>query len=255
MGERERYDPGTFSWAELSTSDVESAKGFYTGLFGWETEDQFLPDGGAYTIARVGGRDVAGLTPAQPGQPPAWNSYVTVEDAGAAASRAAELGGNIVVEPFDVMEEGRMAVIQDPTGAFFCVWQPRNTIGAGLVNGHGLLSLNQLNTNDPERAIEFYSALFGWSFDAVPDSEIPYWGVRVGGRLGAGMMLLPAGAPAPPHWLVYFGIDDIDPAVGKIGESDGALLVPKTAVPGGEIVVAQDPQGAVFAFFAGRFDD
>jgi predicted enzyme related to lactoylglutathione lyase len=255
MGERERYDPGTFSWVELSTSDVEWAKGFYTGLFGWETEDQPLPDGGAYTIARVGGRDVAGLTPAQPGQPPAWNSYVTVEDAGAAASNATELGGNIVVEPFDVMEEGRMAVIQDPTGAFFCVWQPRNTIGAGLVNGHGLLSLNQLNTNDPERAIEFYSALFGWSFDAVPDSEIPYWGVRVGDRLGGGMMLLPADAPAPPHWLVYFGIDDIDAASGKIGESGGALLVEKMAVPGGEIVVAQDPQGAAFALVAGRFDD
>ncbi len=255
MGERERYDPGTFSWAELSTSDVEAAKGFYTGLFGWETEDQPLPDGGSYTIARVGGRDVAGLTPAPPGQPPAWNSYVTVEDAGAAAARAAELGGNVIVEPFDVMEEGRMAVLQDPTGAFFCVWQPGNTIGAGLVNGHGLLSLNQLNTNDSERAIEFYSGLFGWSFDKQPDTEIPYWGVSVGGRLGAGMMLLPADAPAPPHWLVYFGIDDIDAAAAKIGESGGALLVPKTAVPGGEIVVAQDPQGAVFAFFAGRFDD
>ena len=255
MGERERYDPGTFSWAELSTSDVESAKGFYTGLFGWETEDQPLPDGGAYTIARVGGRDVAGLTPAQPGQPPAWNSYVTVEDAGAAASKAAELGGNVVVEPFDVMEEGRMAVIQDPTGAFFCVWQPRNTIGAGLVNGHGLLSLNQLNTNDPERAIEFYSALFGWSFDAVPGSEIAYWGVYRGESLNAGMMQQPQDAPAPPHWLVYFGVDDIDAAARQIGDSGGALLVEKTAVPGGEFVVAQDPQGAVVAMFAGRFDD
>jgi uncharacterized protein len=257
MGERERYDPGTFSWAELSTSDVEAAKGFYTGLFGWATEDQPLPDGGSYTIARVGGRDVAGLTSAQPGQPPAWNSYVTVEDADAAAARAAEQGGNVGVEPFDVMEEGRMAVLQDPTGAFFCVWQPRNTIGAGLVNGHGLLSLNQLNTNDPERAIEFYSGLFGWSFDKQPDdgSGIAYWGISVGGRLNAGMMLLPDDAPAPPHWLVYFGIDDIDAGAGKIGESGGTLLVPKTAVPGGEIVVAQDPQGAVFAFFAGRFDD
>jgi uncharacterized protein len=255
MGERERYDPGTFSWAELSTSDVEAAKGFYTGLFGWETEDQPLPDGGAYTIARLAGRDVAGLTSAQPGQPPAWNSYVTVADADATAARARELGGNLVAEPFDVMEEGRMAVIQDPTGAFFCVWQPGNTIGAGLVNGHALLSLNQLNTKDPERAIEFYSALFGWSFDALPESETPYLGVSLDGRLAAGMMLLPPGAPAPPHWLVYFGIDDIDAAAGKIGESGGALLVAKTAVPGGEIVVAQDPQGAAFALVAGRFDD
>jgi predicted enzyme related to lactoylglutathione lyase len=178
-----------------------------------------------------------------------------VDDADAAAERAGELGGTVIAPPFDVMELGRMAVIQDPTGAFFSVWQARSSIGAELVNGHGLLSLNQLNTTDPERASEFYSALFGWRFDAVPDTEIPYWGIYRGESLNGGMMQQPDGSPAPPHWLVYFGVDDIDAASEKVGAAGGSVLVPKTEVPGGEFIVAADPQGAIFAVFAGRFDD
>jgi uncharacterized protein len=255
MGERERYDPGTFSWTDLGTSDPEAAKTFYAGLFGWETEDSPLPQGGVYTLARLQGRAVAGLAGTMPGQPTAWNSYVTVDDADAAATRAGERGATVISEPFDVMELGRMAVIQDPVGAFFCVWQARDSIGAELVNGHGLLSLNQLNTPDPERASEFYSALFGWRIEAVPDTEIPYWGIYRGERLNAGMMQQPPDAPAPPHWLVYFGSDDLDAAAEKIGVTGGSILVPKTEVPGGQFVVAADPQGAIFGVFAGRFDD
>jgi uncharacterized protein len=206
-------------------------------------------------LARLQGRAVAGLAGTMPGQPTAWNSYVTVDDADAAATRAGELGATVISEPFDVMELGRMAVIQDPVGAFFCVWQARDSIGAELVNCHGLLSLNQLNTPDPERASEFYSALFGWRIEAVPDTEIPYWGIYRGESLNAGMMQQPPDAPAPPHWLVYFGSDDLDAAAEKIGVTGGSILVPKTEVPGGQFVVAADPQGAIFGVFAGRFDD
>jgi uncharacterized protein len=255
MGERERYEHGTFSWADLATTDIDGAKSFYPGLFGWETEDSPLPDGGVYTTARLQGRAVAGISTGQEGQPPAWNSYVTVEDADEAASRASELGAAVIAEPFDVMELGRMAVIQDPTGAFFSVWQPGESIGAESVNGHGLLSLNQLNTSDPERAGEFYSELFGWRIEPMPGGEIPYWGIYRGETVNAGMMQQPADGPAPPHWLVYFGIDDIDAAAEKIGAAGGSVLVPKTDVPGGQILVAADPQGAIFAVFAGRFDD
>jgi hypothetical protein len=148
-----------------------------------------------------------------------------------------------------------MAAIQDPTGAVFAVWQPRDSIGAELVNTHGAITLNQLNTNDPERASEFYSTLFGWRIEAQPSTEIRYWGIFNGDALNGGMMQLPDDAPAPPHWLVYFGIDDIEAAARQIGESGGTVIVPRMEVPGGEIVVAQDPQGAVFGLFAGRFDD
>jgi predicted enzyme related to lactoylglutathione lyase len=256
MGQRESYEPGTFSWTDLATTDVDAAKAFYSDLFGWSTEDSPLPGGGSYTMASVDGRSVAGLSVVQmEGQPPAWSAYVTVENADAAAAKASELGATIVAEPFDVLTAGRMAVIADPTGAVFCVWQPVDNIGAELVNGHGLLSLTQLNTNDIDRATEFYSQLFGWRVEQTGDTEVPYWGIYIGDALNAGMMELPPGQPMPPHWLVYFGHDDLDAAAEQIGAAGGTVLVPRTPVPGGEFLVGQDAQGAVFGLFAGRFDD
>jgi uncharacterized protein len=256
MGQRESYEPGTFSWTDLATTDVDAAKAFYSDLFGWSTEDSPLPGGGSYTMASVDGRSVAGLSVVQmEGQPPAWSAYVTVENADAAAAKASELGATIVAEPFDVLTAGRMAVIADPTGAVFCVWQAGDNIGAELVNGHGLLSLTQLNTNDIDRATEFYSQLFGWRVEQTGDTEVPYWGIYIGDALNAGMMELPPGQPMPPHWLVYFGHDDLDGATEQIGAAGGTVLVPRTPVPGGEFLVGQDAQGAVFGLFAGRFDD
>ena len=175
-----------------------------------------------------------------------------VDDVDATASKAAELGGTLLAEPFDVMDAGRMAVIADPTGAVFAVRKAGTSIGAEFVNGHGLLSLTQLNTTDPERATEFYSELFGWRVEATEGTETPYWGIYLGDRLNAACCCRPS---APPHWLVYFGIEDVDAVAEKIGAAGGTLLVPKMQVPGGEIIVAQDPQGAVFGVFAGRFDE
>ena len=256
MGQRESYAPGAFSWADLATTDADAAKAFYSDLFGWELDDLDLPGGGVYTMALIDGRRVGALgTVQQEGQPPAWNAYVTVEDADATAAKVRELGGTLFAEPFDVMDAGRMAVIADPTGAVFCIWQPGVQIGAELVNGHGLLSLTQLNTSDIDQASAFYSALFGWRIELNEATETPYWGIYLGDDLNAGMMALPPGQPAPPHWLVYFGHNDLDGAAEKISAAGGTILVPKTAVPGGEFVVGQDAQGAVFGLFDGRFDD
>ena len=254
MGERERHDPGTFSWADLSTPDPQASKDFYGGLFGWDYDDAPIPEGGVYVMARLGGRAVAAMYETTE-RHPAWASYVTVESADAAAAKASELGANLLAEPFDVMDVGRMSTIQDPTGAVFCVWEPRQSIGAEVVNVHGALNLNQLNTTDPEAAERFYGELFGWRFDSVGDTNTPYWGIYRGERVNGGMMQLPPAAPAPSHWLVYFGIDDIDAAAEQIGAAGGTLMIPPTEVPGGRIAVAQDPQGAVFAVLTGRFDD
>jgi predicted enzyme related to lactoylglutathione lyase len=257
MGDRDRHEPGTFSWTDLSTPDAQASKDFYGGLLGWEFEDSPVPDeagGGVYVMARLGGRSAAAMFETSE-RHPAWASYVTVEDADRAAARAAELGANLLAEPFDVMDVGRMSTIQDPTGAVFCIWQPRTSIGAEVVNGHGALSLNQLNTTAPEAAERFYAELFGWRFERMKGSDTPYWGIYRGERVNGGMMQLPEGAPAPPHWLVYFGIDDIEAGAEQIGAAGGTLMIPPQEVPGGRIVVAQDPQGAVFALVAGRFDD
>jgi uncharacterized protein len=257
MGERDRHEQGTFSWADLSTPDADAARDFYGGLFGWEFEDAPIPEeagGGVYRMARIGGRSAAAMYESSE-RHPAWASYVTVDDADATAARAGELGANLMGEPFDVMTSGRMALVQDPTGAVFALWQPRESIGAEIVNGHGALSLNQLNTSDPGAAERFYGELFGWRFEKVPDTETAYWGIYRDERLNGGMMQLPSGAPMPSHWLVYFGIDDLDAAAERISSTGGTLMIEPREVPGGRFLVAQDPQGAVFGLFAGRFDD
>ncbi len=250
MGERTSHAPGTFSWVDLATSDSEGAKAFYGGLFGWDMEDNPIPEGGVYTMLSKGGKRVGALYDAQPGQPPAWNSYVTVESADDAAAAAQRHGGTVEVDAFDVLDVGRMAVIQDPPGAFFSVWEPRASIGAERVNEPGALTINQLNTSDPERAREFYAGVFGWRFEQVAEGDSPYWGVYNGDRLNGGMMVQP-----PDFWLAYFGSDSVDDDVGRIGELGGQILVAPMSVPGGRILVAQDPQGAVFGVLAGRFDD
>jgi uncharacterized protein len=255
MGERASHAPGTFSWADLTTTDTDGARAFYTGLFGWESEDSPIPDGGVYTMLKKGGKAVAALSGAREGQPPVWNSYVTVESADDSAAAAREHGGTVAMEPFDVMDVGRMAVVQDPTDAFFAVWEPRASIGAERVNEPGAMTINQLTTSDPERAQEFYAGVFRWRFEAVGGGDMPYWGIYNGDRLNAGMMPLPPDMGAPSHWLVYFGSDSVDDDAGRIGELGGQVVLPPMPIPSGRILVAQDPQGATFALFSGEFDD
>lgn len=254
MGERERHEHGSFSWTDLATPDAQASKAFYGGLFPWEYTDNPIPDDGVYVMATIGGRAAAAMFETSE-RHPAWASYVTVDDVDAETAKAGELGATVFAEPFDVMDVGRMSTIQDPTGAVFCLWQARSSIGAEIVNGPGALSLNQLNTSDPEAAERFYGELFGWRFESVGDADNPYFGIYRGERVNGGMMPLPPGAPMPSHWLAYFGIDDLDAAAGQIGSAGGTLMVEPLEVPGGRILVAQDPQGAFFALFAGRFDD
>jgi uncharacterized protein len=257
MGDRTSHTPGTFSWAELSTSDPDAAKRFYTELFGWEPEDLPMPgDAGAYTMLRREGKDVGALFQAREGMPTFWGSYVTVESADSSAARAADLGATLMAEPFDVMESGRMAIFHDPTGAVLSVWEPHGSIGATWVNGPGALTLNQLNTTDPEAARQFYEGLFGWRFEEMAGGEQPYWGIYNGDRVNGGMMGMPPDAgPMPSHWLIYFGSEDVDADAARLGELGAQIMVPPVDVPGGRILVAQDPQGAVVGLFSGRFDD
>jgi uncharacterized protein len=256
VAERDSYKPGAFSWVELLSNDTEGAKAFYTGLFGWSYEDNPIGEGGTYTMFSKDAKQVGALHAGQQeGMPPVWNSYVTVEDADASTERAKELGATVLAGPFDVLEVGRMSVIQDPQGAVFSIWQARQHHGASLVNAVGALTLNQLNTSDPDAAGEFYAGLFGWEVRQQESPGPRYFGIYNDGGLNAGMMDLPEGSPAPPHWLVYFGSDDVDASAGRIGELGGQMLVPPMPIPAGRIAVAQDPQGAIFALFEGRFDD
>jgi uncharacterized protein len=255
MGERTSYTPGTFSWAELATSDAEDAKRFYSAMFSWEYDDSPVGDDMVYSMARREGKNVAALY--QSDQPPHWNCYVTVDSADDAAKRAADAGGTVLQEPFDVMDVGRMAVIADPAGAPLCVWEPRRSIGAELVNTPGAMTWNDLVTNDPQRAAKFYGEVFGWAFNEIPDAG-GYQVIQNGERSNGGMMPIdPTGpnAETPPNWMPYFGHEDVERALGEAEALGGRVFAGPMHMPAGSIAVLGDPQDAVFAVWTGRYDD
>ncbi|TMK39290.1 MAG: VOC family protein [Actinobacteria bacterium] len=257
MAERTKYAPGTFSWADLATTDLEAAKRFYGGLFGWQAEDMPVPGGAYYSMQRVDGKDVAAIAPQPPAQrdagvPPTWQSYITVESADAAAQRAGELGGTVHAEPFDVMEAGRMAVIQDPQGAFFMVWQANNHIGASLVNAPGALCWNELASPDLDAAPDFYGKLFGWSTEPFEGGPMRYLTIKNGDATNGGMR--EKQPQEPPYWLVYFAVEDVEASMARASELGGNTIAGPFEMAMGKIGVVQDPQGAVFALYTGRLE-
>jgi predicted enzyme related to lactoylglutathione lyase len=258
MGERTTHAPGTFSWVDLSTTDQPAAKAFYGALLGWEALDLPIDENTVYSMQLVRGHAVAAISPqpqaqTEAGVPPLWNSYVTVESADEAAARAAELGGTVHAGPFDVMEAGRMAVIQDPQGAFFMVWQPGQNIGAGLVNEPGALCWNDLSTPDMDGAQAFYGALFGWTFTPMEGGDQPYVVISNKERANGGIRPLdPPGMP--PNWAVYFAVEDLDASLARAEELGGAKLMGPIDIGIARFGVVADPQGAVFLLYAGQLD-
>jgi uncharacterized protein len=258
MAERTSYTPGTFSWTDLATTDQDAAKQFYTQLFGWVADDQPVGDGMTYSMMNIGGKPAAAIA-TQPqqqrdaGVPPAWQSYVTVESADAAADKATNLGATVHAPPFDVMEAGRMAVIQDPQGGFFMIWEPKLHIGAGIVNAAGALSWNELATPDLDASAAFYRELFDWKVEPMEGMEMPYMVITTAAGTSNGGMR-PAAETEPTYWLVYLGSDDIDTTMGKATELGGTGLLGPMDIGVGKIGVVQDPQGAVFGVYAGDFD-
>jgi uncharacterized protein len=258
MGGRTRYEPGTFCWVGLATSDPAGAKAFYTSLFGWEGEDLSGGESGTYTILRQGGQDVAILyrqteEARAADAPPHWTSYISVEDADATATQAGELGGAAVFrDPFDVLDAGRVAAIRDPTGAIVSLWQPRSRIGATLVNDAGALCWNELATTDVERAGSFFGELLGWEYET---DESGYTMIRNAGSLNGGIREQTEHERGlEPNWLPYFTAESADDAARQAEQAGGRMLVPTTDISCGRIAVMADPQGAAFALFEGKTD-
>jgi uncharacterized protein len=239
MGERESYPPGTFSWAELGTTDVEAAKAFYTKVFGWEA---------AETRFRLRGKDVAALH--EDGEP-RWCSYVTVEDVEAAVAKARELGGEVPEEPRDVAEAARTAAVRDPAGSLVHLWQPQGHHGAALVNEPGCMVWNELATPDLDAARTFYRGLFGWTLEA--EEGTGYEVIKAGGKLNGGLRAPQDGEP--PQWLVYFTVPaSCEATAGVVREAGGTVLAGPMDTGVGRIAVVADPQGARFALFEGQID-
>src|SRR4051794_11440566 len=277
MPERDGYIAGVPCWADTTQPDPEAAARFYGGLFGWEFEDVMPPAApGIYLMARIRGGDVAAVSPAPERAPTmvSWNTYIQTDSADEAASTVRDAGGALVMEPFDVMDSGRMAVLTDPEGAMFCVWEPRQHKGAQIVNEHGAVNFNTLHTRDVESAKRFYGSVFGWdtldlgggddmwTLSAYGDHlEERTPGLRKSmGEMGApegfadvvaAIQRIPDGQPdTPAHWSVTFAVDDADAAAAEAEELGGRVVVPPMDAPWVRLTVLSDPAGA--ALVAGQ---
>jgi uncharacterized protein len=251
MSERTSYAPGTPSWVDLATPDVEGAERFYGELFGWEIPE--LPTSaemGGYRRAKNGGRDVAGVMPLmQEGQPPAWSTYVSVDDADAIGRAIQENGGTMIAEPMEVASYGRLAIFTDPAGAFFGIWEPADFAGAELVNEPGTFAWNELYTGDPAAAKDFYGRVFGWEFeDKGSENADSYTICTVDGNRVAGMLAMADRVPSevPTHWNTYFAVEDTEAAIERVEAGGGAKVMGPMDVEVGRLAVVHDPWGAVF---------
>jgi len=252
----DKHAAGSFCWIELATTDQAAAKKFYSALFGWSPQDSPMGPDEFYTIFKLEGRDAAaGYTlradQRAQGVPPHWMPYITVENANQAADTTNQLGGTVLAAAFDVMEMGRMAVLQDPTGATFCVWQAAKNTGIGIAGVAGTLCWADLSTPDAKRAGDFYSALFGWQIAAGENDKSGYLHIKNGEHFIGGIPPAEHRQPGiPPHWLAYFWVDDVDASAAKAKQLGAKLcLEPMTIENVGRMAVIADPQGAAFAIF------
>jgi predicted enzyme related to lactoylglutathione lyase len=231
---------------------MDASASFYGGLFGWTTtEPGPIEETGGYRMFLKEGQQVAGLGPAQEGQPPVWTTYIAVDDADKTVELVKANGGAAFVEPFDVMTAGRMAILADPGGAVFGIWQAGEHTGADLVNEPGSLTWNELLTRDVEAVKTFYNAVFGVQPAEFPMGDgPPYVMFNVGERGVAGVMAMGDNFPAevPSHWLTYFAVDDTDTAVAKAKSLGATVMQEPFDIPGiGRIAVLTGPHGEAFA--------
>jgi predicted enzyme related to lactoylglutathione lyase len=256
MSQITTYQPGTPSWVDLGSPDIDASVEFYGALFDWDVpESENAEQTGGYRQAMRSDQPVGGIMPLmQEGQPTAWTTYISVEDADATAAAVKEAGGNVMAEPMDVMDLGRMAIFVDPAGAVFGIWQPGTFAGAGLVNEPGAISWNELNTRDLEAAKAFYGAVFGWTFEDNDMGEMgSYTTIKLGEDMVGGILnMAERGVPeeVPAHWQVYFAVDDADAAIETAKQRGGSVMVEPIDIPAGRFSILTDPHGASFAVIA-----
>jgi predicted enzyme related to lactoylglutathione lyase len=245
--------PGSPSWIDLGTADLEDAKRFYTRLFGWTAETSG-DDYGGYTTFLLNGLPVAGAGPLYgEGQPTAWSTYFATDDADAIAARVEMAGGKVLVAPFDVMDQGRMAALLDPAGAPFSVWEPGAMRGAELFDVPGSLTWNELNTRDVEGSKAFYSSVFGWAWRDSSMGGLPYVVCENQGTTICGMQPMVGEEwpiDMPPHWMIYLAVHDCDISATDSLALGGRVLQPPTDLPIGRYAVLEDPQGGIFSILS-----
>lgn len=249
-----KHTPGTFCWVELATTDQNAAKTFYGELFGWGANDLPMGPDSSYTMFQLHGKDIGAVYQQMPDQvsqgiPPNWLSYIAVENADEMARAIKAAGGQLMMEPFDVFDAGRMAVAQDPTGAVFAIWQAGKNCGVGIKNENNVMCWQELTTRDVEAAKTFYSTVFGWNAVTKDGGPMPYTEIDLNGQQFGGMLKMAAEwGEMPSHWMVYFAVADCDATTQKAESLGGKVCVPPTDIPNtGRFAVLQDPQNAFFS--------
>ena len=254
MTQIDEFRIGTFCWAELGTTDQPGAKAFYGKVFGWTAVDLPIGPDQFYTMFQLEQRQV-GAAYALPqdqlehGVVPHWTLYVAVENADTTTAKAESLGARVLAKPFDVFDAGRMAVLQDPTGAVFSIWQANTSIGIRLTGVPGTLCWADLATPDQAASELFYRSLFGWELQPG-EVHTGYLHIVNRGEFIGGVPPANAFEGTPPHWLAYFLVERLGPALEQLKQGGGTVVVPATDIAKtGRVAVVQDPQGAFFAFF------
>jgi uncharacterized protein len=251
----DKFIPGTFCWVELATSDQDAAKKFYSSLFGWHVNDMTMPEG-VYSMFQLEGRNAGAAYTLRKeqvaaGAPPHWGLYMAVANTDQSAKKAGELGGKVVAPPFDVFDIGRMAVLQDPAGAHFCIWQDKRAKAESIAGVEGTLCWADLMTRDPARAEKFYSGLFGWTFEKDAKDPLGYTHIKNGEAHIGGMPPPSHMQPnIPAHWIPYFLVKSCDATIAKANSQGAKTCVPTTSLENvGRFAVLADPQGAAFSIF------
>jgi uncharacterized protein len=255
MATFDHYDQGTPSWVELVTPDQKGAQEFYSGLFGWGYDDNDMGEMGHYYIATLQGSEIGGVSgqmPGMEGHPAYWGVYLAVDDVDAAAAKVEPAGGKVDAGPFDVQEAGRMAAIQDPTGARVGLWQAGQTIGTQRANEPGTPTWNECVTPDVKAATEFYAEVLGMGSEEMDMGEAGTYtlltnaaGKQIGGAMNPPM------EGVPPHWNIYFNVEDVDAGAARAEELGGKTVAPAFDVPGvGRMAMLADAQGATFWLMA-----
>lgn len=246
----EPWPQGTPCWVDGMVPDAKAGKEFYSELFGWEMAETGEEYGG-YLMANLSGRPVAGLGPTPPDSPvpPVWTTYIAVDDVDAITSKITDHGGQLMMGPMDVMSEGRMAVVADPTGAVFGLWQADNHKGAGIVNEPGALTWNECMTRDYDRARQFYADVFGYDLEEIGDDTFKYTVLNLHGNTVGGVGEMPSELPAevPPHWMSYFAVSDTDQTLEHASKLGATVRMPAQDTPYGRMAVVEGAQGEMFA--------
>jgi predicted enzyme related to lactoylglutathione lyase len=260
MSERDGFQPGVPSWVDVLGPDPRRLLDFYGPLFGWEFDGPGEMPGeppGEYFVAQLRGRAVAGVgSLPSDGAAPGWSTYIEVESVERTIEAVQRAGGTVAVDPFDAPPAGRIAVVSDPAGAAFCIWEPAARSGAEVVNEPSAWSMSALNTGDFGAAAEFYGAVFGWQLDTFQMGDLEVGLLRLPGFVGgepeqpvprdlvATMARLEQGAQ--PHWGVHFWVGDLDRVTATAAERGGSVIVPPHELPAFREAVLADPNGAAF---------